>query len=75
MEAKLVSDDVAAKLRERGYVIKRYPTKTVAESSSGCLVVFKHGGWVSISYQGRAVSAHLSLDKGKLEEEVREASS
>ncbi len=71
----MVSDDVAARLREKGYVIKRYPTKTVAESNSGSLVVFSHGGWVSISYQGRAVSARLSLDKSKLEGEVQKTSS
>lgn len=66
----MMSDDISARLREKGYVIKRYPTKTVAESEDGRVVVFGHGGWVLMSYQGRAVSASLSLDRGKLEEEV-----
>ena len=66
MEAKVISEGLSARLRERGYVIKRFQNRIEAVGEEGKVVIFSHGGWIAMRYEGEGVRANLSLNSEEL---------
>ncbi len=66
MEAKVISEGLSARLRERGYVIKRFQNRIEAVGEEGKVVIFSQGGWIAMRYEGEGVRANLSLNSDEL---------
>jgi len=66
VEAKMISDELSARLRERGYIIRRFQDRIEAVGEEGKVVVFSHGGWIAMKYEGEGVRANLSLNSDEI---------